>query len=153
MRRSLLLSALARITVTACETTTPATVSDSEITFIASDALKQSGFPLSTAVEADGWIFLSGALGTVPGEGLVPGGIGPETRQTMDNIKATLAAEGVGMDRVVKCLVMLADMEEWQTFNEIYKTYFNGDYPARSAFGASGLALGARVEVECIARR
>ncbi|MEM9937496.1 MAG: RidA family protein [Pseudomonadota bacterium] len=148
-----LIPALTLLGATACETVPVSDPPPGDIRYIASDALKQSGFPLSTAVEADGWIFLSGALGTVPGEGLVPGGIGPETTQTMDNIKATLEAEGLGMDRVVKCLVMLADIDEWQTFNEIYKTYFDDDYPARSAFGASGLALGARVEVECIARR
>lgn len=128
-------------------------VGDNDITFVASDALKKSGFPLSTAVEADGWIFLSGALGTVPGKGLVEGGIEAETRQTMENIKATLAGQGVGMDRVVKCTVMLADMAEWPAFNGVYKEFFEENYPARSAFGANGLAVGARVEVECIARR
>ena len=51
----------------------------------------------------------------------------------------------------MKCTVMLADMADWPTFNEIYKTFFTGNFPARSAFGANGLALGARVEVECIA--
>lgn len=153
MKFRIMLSAIALAGTAACETVPVSDPQPGDIRYIASDDLKQSGFPLSTAVEADGWIFLSGALGTVPGEGLVPGGIGPETTQTMDNIKATLEAEGLGMDRVVKCLVMLADIDEWQTFNTIYKTYFDDNYPARSAFGASGLALGARVEVECIARR
>lgn len=97
--------------------------------------------------------FSSGALGTVPGKGLVEGGIEAETRQTMENIKATLAGQGVGMDRVVKCTVMLADMAEWPAFNGVYKEFFEENYPARSAFGANGLAVGARVEVECIARR
>ncbi|MEM9494439.1 MAG: RidA family protein [Pseudomonadota bacterium] len=126
---------------------------ESEIRFVASDALKAGGFPLSNLVEVDGWILLSGALGTKPGVGLVPGGIEAETRQTMENIKASLKSEGLGMDRIVKCTVMLADMAEWATFNEVYKEFFDGVYPARSAFGASGLAVGARVEVECMARR
>ena len=63
----------------------------------------------------------------------------------------TLAEHGATMDDIVKCTVMLADISEWGTFNEIYKTYFTDHYPARSALGANGLALGARIEVECIA--
>jgi len=126
---------------------------DGNIRFVASDAIIQAGFPLSNLVEADGWLFLSGTLGFVPGEGLVPGGIEPETRQTMENIEGLLAAEGLGMDSIVKCTVMLADMAEWPAFNDVYKTFFDDNYPARSAFGANGLAANARVEVECIARR
>lgn len=128
-------------------------VGSSDIDFIASDAIRSSGFPLSNSVEADGWVFLSGNLGSVPGKGLVPGGIGPETRQTMENIKSLLAKQGLGMDRVVKCTVMLADMAEWPTFNTVYAEFFEGNYPARSAFGVNGLAANARVEVECLARR
>ena len=137
----------------ACETVAPIPGASSDLRYITTEAAREAGFPFSPAVEADGWVFLSGALGTVPGGGLAPGGIGPETRQTMDNIQATLESEGLGWDRVVKCSVFLADIAEWPAFNEIYKTYFDGDYPARSALGASGLALGARVEIECIARR
>jgi enamine deaminase RidA (YjgF/YER057c/UK114 family) len=55
------------------------------------------------------------------------------------------------MRDLVKCTAMLADMNDWPAFNEVYKSYFSGQYPARSAFGANGLALGARVEVDCIA--
>ena len=68
----------------------------------------------------------------------------------MDNIKAVLAANGLTMADIVKCTVMLADMAEWPVFNEVYVSYF-GQPAARSAFGTNGLALGARVEVECIA--
>jgi enamine deaminase RidA (YjgF/YER057c/UK114 family) len=71
----------------------------------------------------------------------------------MANIKTSLEANGYAMSDLVKCTVMLTDMTEWAAFNEIYKTYFVDRYPARSAFGANGLALGARVEVECIAVR
>ena len=84
-------------------------------------------------------------------ESLVPGGIEPEARRTMDNIGATLAAHGADFDAVVKCSVFLADMGEWARFNAIYRTYFSAHFPARSALGANGLALGARVEVECLA--
>lgn len=120
---------------------------------IVTEDAKKLGLPFSSAVEVDGLIFLAGTLGTVPDGGLAAGGIGPEARQTMENIKSLLAAEGLGMDRLVKCTVMLADIKEWPAFNAIYADYFDGNYPARSAFAASGLALGARVEVECIAKR
>lgn len=141
------------LSVAACETLPADPASSSDIRFVTSEENRAAGFPFSPAVEADGWVFLSGALGTVPGAGLVEGGIEPETRQTMDNIQATLESEGLGWDRVVKCTVFLADIAEWPAFNEVYKTYFDGDFPARSALGASGLALGARVEIECIAKR
>lgn len=137
----------------ACETVQAPALETSEPRFYVKPAYQDAGFPFSSAVEADGWVFLAGELGTTPGGGLVPGGIEPETRQTMDNIQATLEANGLGWERVVKCTVFLADIAEWPAFNEIYKTYFDGTYPARSALGASGLALNARVEIECIAKR
>ncbi|MGH8442435.1 MAG: Rid family hydrolase [Nevskiaceae bacterium] len=109
--------------------------------------------PFADAVRAHGLLFQSGKLGIEPGTvKLVPGGIQAETRQTLEHIKAGFARYGVGMDRVVKCTVFLADMKEWAAMNEVYVTYFPaGKMPARSALGASGLALGARVEIECIA--
>lgn len=69
----------------------------------------------------------------------------------MENIRLTLEAHGASRDDAVNCNVMLADISKWDTFNKIYKTFFKDRYPARSALGANGLALGARVEVECIA--
>lgn len=132
----------------------PATEGEAaEIRYIVNEDMKQRGLPFSSAVEVDGLIFLSGTLGTVPGGELAAGGIGPEARQTMENIKSLLASEGLGMERVVKCTVMLADIKEWLAFNAVYVDFFEDNYPARSAFAASGLALGARVEVECIAKR
>jgi reactive intermediate/imine deaminase len=109
--------------------------------------------PFADAVRAGGLLFQSGKLGFDPAtKQLVPGGIQAETRQTMELIKEGFARYGVGMDRVVKCTVFLADMKEWAAMNEVYVTYFPaGKMPARSALGASGLALGARVEIECIA--
>ena len=113
-----------------------------------------AGIPLSEAVRVGDTLYLSGQVGIVPGTmNLAPGGLEGETRQTMENIKTTLEAHGYSMDDVVKCLVMLADVSQWATFNEIYKTWFDEPYPARSAFGANGLAIGAQVEVECIAVR
>ena len=111
-------------------------------------------YPFSPAVRIGDLLYLSGQIGTTMQEGqmrLVTGGIDAEAKQTMDNIKQVLEANRSGMDRVVKCTVMLADMADWPKFNTIYATYFPGPKPARSALGANGLALGARVEVECIA--
>jgi enamine deaminase RidA (YjgF/YER057c/UK114 family) len=90
-------------------------------------------------------------MGNSGGLGLVGGGFGPETKQIMENIRSTLKRNGLDMDRIVRCTVFLADMAEWPEVNEIYKTYFGENPPARSALGASGLALGARVENECTA--
>ena len=112
----------------------------------------ESGYPFSKAVRVGHILYLSGDLGIAPGtRELVKGGIGPETRQTLENIKATLEANGSSLGEVVKCTVFLADIGEWAAMNEVYKTYFPENPPARSALGSSGLALGARTEIECIA--
>lgn len=69
----------------------------------------------------------------------------------MENIKTSLQAHGYDMSHLVKCTVMLADISEWGAFNAVYAEYFEaGRFPARAAFGASGLAVGAKVEVDCI---
>ena len=110
--------------------------------------------PFSEAVRVGDTLYLSGQIGIVPGSmSLVPGGIEAEARQTLDNIRTTLKAHDYEMSDLVKCTVMLADIGEWAAFNEVYRTFFSPPYPARSAFGANGLALGARVELECIAAR
>lgn len=108
--------------------------------------------PFSDAVKAGGVLYLTGKLGIVPGtRALAEGGIGPETRQTMENIKASLERHGSSMDQVIKCTVFLADMDEWGAMNDVYKTYFPVNKPARSAVGVNGLALDGRVEIECMA--
>lgn len=112
---------------------------------------ERKGLPFSEAVRVGNTLYLSGQLGTDSTGRLVPGGIGPETQQTMANIKATLERYGSSLDHVVKATVMLADMGEWAAMNEVYVTYFASHLPARSAFGTTGLALGARVEIECVA--
>jgi reactive intermediate/imine deaminase len=104
----------------------------------------------SPAVRVGNLLFLSGQIGTDTANRLVPGGLQAEARQALNNIKRVLEQNGSSLDRVVKCTVFLADMREWQDFNEIYVTYFRVRKPARSAMGATGLALGARVEIECI---
>jgi 2-iminobutanoate/2-iminopropanoate deaminase len=108
--------------------------------------------PFSAAVRVGDLLFLSGQLGTDSSTKLVPGGIEPETRQALDNVRAVLARAGATMDDLVKCTAMLADMSEWGAMNAEYVKHFQGAPPARSAFGTTGLALGGRVEIECIAR-
>lgn len=108
--------------------------------------------PFSEAVRVGNMLYLSGMVGNIPGTlRLAEGGIGGETRQALENIKATLEKHGSSLDEVVKCTVFLADIAEWGAMNEVYRTYFPTDPPARSALGTSGLALGARVEIECFA--
>lgn len=123
-----------------------------EPVYLTSETTASMNLPFSDAVRVGHLLFLSGQIGNIPGTtDLAPGGIQGEARQTMDNIKAVLEANGSSMDRVFKATVMLADISEWPAFNEVYVTYFPGDKPARSAFAGSGLAFGARCEVEVIA--
>ncbi|HEY3275652.1 MAG TPA: RidA family protein [Syntrophorhabdaceae bacterium] len=109
--------------------------------------------PFSDAARVGNILYLSGEIGVdYRTMKVAPGGIKAETRQTLENIKATLEKYGSSMDNVFKCTVMIADMLEWPLMNEIYMTYFKTDrLPARSAIGANGLALGAKVEIECLA--
>jgi 2-iminobutanoate/2-iminopropanoate deaminase len=116
--------------------------------------LPKGSLPFSEAVRVGNTLYLSGQIGLVPGKlELVPGGVKAEAKQVLDNIRTTLEAHGWSLRDVVKCTVMLADMADWPAFNEVYRAVFTPPYPARSALGANGLALGARVEVECIAAR
>jgi 2-iminobutanoate/2-iminopropanoate deaminase len=109
------------------------------------------GLPFSEAVRAGNLLFLAGQLGTDASLTLVPGGIQAETRQALENIRAVLERHGSSLDRVIKCTAMLADMKEWAAMNEVYVTFFPKHLPARSAFGTNGLAMNARMELECIA--
>ncbi len=107
--------------------------------------------PFSSAVRAGDTVYLSGALGITP-DGKLGEGMEAQARLAMDNLGSALKSAGLGWGDVAKCMVMLDDMKDWPAFNKVYVTYFpDGKYPARSAFGADGLALGALVEVECIA--
>jgi 2-iminobutanoate/2-iminopropanoate deaminase len=107
--------------------------------------------PFSAAVRVGNMLYLSGQMGTNWQGQIVSGGIEAETRQTLANMKAILERHGSSLDRVVKCTVMMVDMGEWPAMNAIYIQHFPVHLPARSAFGASALALGGRVEIECIA--
>lgn len=122
-----------------------------EVEYLQAPGTEDLNLPFSSAVRVGDTLYLSGSIGNIPGTlELAEGGIQGETRQTMENIRQVLETFGSSMDRVVKCTVFLADMAEWGAMNEVYRTYFENP-PARSALGASGLALDARVEIECIA--
>ena len=113
------------------------------------DALARNR-PFSEAVRAGDYMFLSGQLGDSEGK-LVSGGLVPEARQALQNIKSVLERNHASLADVVKCTVFLADIAEWPAFNEVYKEVFKQPFPARSALAANGLALNGRVEIECIA--
>jgi len=108
--------------------------------------------PFSEAVRVGNILYLSGQIGIDPATSkLAEGGITGETRQTMENIKASLEKFGSSMAEIVKCTVFLADIKDWAAMNQVYITYFPTNRPARSGLGSSGLAFGARTEIECIA--
>ncbi len=110
------------------------------------------GLPFSPAVKAGGFIFLSGQIGVLPGtRTLADTSAAGQARQAMENIGAVLRAAGSSFNRVVKCTVFLTSMNDYAAVNAVYATYFPSEPPARSAMAASGLAFGAKVEIECIA--
>jgi len=123
---------------------------DAGVEYLTTPDLEELGLPFSEAVRVGHMLYVSGQVGNPPGAlAVVDGGIVPEARQTMENIRAILERYGSSMDRVVKCTVMIDEIEQWGAFNDVYAQFFPGAKPARSAFGADGLALGAAVEVEC----
>ena len=118
---------------------------------IGEPSLNGQRLPFAKAVRVGEMLYLSGELG-IRADGTLPEGMEAQARQVMDNIGATLKSQALGFSDLVKCTVMLDDMKDWPAFNRVYVTYFpDGKFPARSAFGADGLALGALVEVECMA--
>jgi reactive intermediate/imine deaminase len=122
-----------------------------QMQFYNSPAAAAAKLPFSQAVRVGNIWYLSGAIGVVPDKlELAPGGLEAEAKQTLENIGTILRANNLSFDDVFKCTVMIADMAKWGAFNKIYVTYFTPDHlPARSAFGANGLALGAQIELEC----
>jgi reactive intermediate/imine deaminase len=110
------------------------------------------GLPFASAVRVDDMLYLSGQIGTLPGTTqLIEGGVGAETRQTLQNIKTVLDYAGSSLRDVVKCTVFLVDIADYQEMNLVYRAFFGEDPPARSTVAGSGLALGAKVEIECTA--
>jgi 2-iminobutanoate/2-iminopropanoate deaminase len=125
-----------------------------EAVYIASEEFAALGMPFSQAVRYGDIIYVSGhegELGMTKEGVLIEGGIGPETRQTMLNIKKVLEENGSSMDNIIKCTCMLADINDWPAMNVEYVKFFPNHMPARSAFATNGLSLNARVEIECMA--
>jgi len=123
-----------------------------EIKYYVNEQTAALNLPFSNAVIVGNIIYVSGNIGNIPGTGnLAPGGVQSETRQTLENIERVLAANGTSLKNAIKLTVMMADINEWEEMNEIYSTFFPDNKPARSAFGTTGLALDARLEIECIA--
>ena len=113
---------------------------------------EEEGLPFSPAIKAGGMIYLSGQVGNLPGSLEMAEGLAGQTRQTMENIRTVLEAAGASLYDVVKCTVFMDNIEDWGAMNEVYITFWDGPPPARSALGADGLALGALLEIECLAR-
>ena len=112
-------------------------------------ALNSQPLPFSDAVRVGDVLYLSGQIGIGP-DGKLPSGIEAQTRLAMDNLGAVLKRAGLGYGDIFHCTALLADMKDWPAFNKVYVPYFPaGKMPARSAFGANGLALGALLEIEC----
>ena len=129
-----------------------ASESNSRAEFLVSDEARQLQLPFSEAVRAGDFLYLSGQIGNIPGQmDLVPGGVVAESRQALLNLERVLDRYGLDSSDIIRCTVYLADMTEWGQFNQIYRALLEPPYPARSAIGVNGLALGARVELECVA--
>jgi len=127
-------------------------IATAEPVYLNSGKVLPANLPFSEAVIHGDILYLSGQIPNVPGKlRLVEGGIESQSRQVMENIRTTLNAHGYDMEHLIKCTVMLDEISDWAAFNEVYKTYFDKQFPARSAFATDGLAVGALVEVECIA--
>jgi len=110
--------------------------------------------PYSQAIETNGFIYASGQIPIDPSTGeFVEGSIKEQTEQVFKNIKAILAEAGLTTDNIIKTTVLLADIADFGTMNEVYATQFSGTFPARSAFAVKDLPKGALVEIEIIAAR
>ena len=120
-----------------------------EVQYFITESMKD--FPFSDAVSVGNMLYLSGQIGIDSSMKLVPGGITAETQKVMENIKDTLERCGSSIDNVIKVTVMLADISEWGEMNNVYANFFSKNKPARSSLGANGLAMGARVEIDCTA--
>ena len=120
--------------------------------YIETEEFSKLNFPFSQAVQYGNIIYVSGQVGDLEETGeLVKGGIIPETNQAMKNIQKVLEQNGSSMDKVIKCTCMLDDISQWGLMSAEYIKFFPNHKPARSAFATRGLALGARVEIECMA--
>lgn len=122
------------------------------VEYLNAPGASELNLPFSDAVKVGKLLFLSGKIGNIPGSSkLADGGIQGQTRQAMENIKTSLVRYGLEMSNIVKCTIFMSNIQLWGDMNKVYVTFFPKHKPARSALGVNGLALGAAVEVECIA--
>ena len=131
----------------------PESAAPADVEFLQMPIYSGQDLPFSAAVRVDNMLYLSGVIGTNPDSDTLepmPGGVAAETRRAMEIIAEELETFGSSMDRIVKCTIFLANIDDWPAMNEVYVTFFDTP-PARSALGANGLAIGAAVEIECIA--
>ena len=127
---------------------------DADVKYFRSDTFKEKKLPLSEAVRVGNLLFVSGNLGidfSKEGLALVPGGIVAETKQTMLNIENTLKNSGSSLDKLVKCTLFMANIDEWPQLNEVWPSFFGENFPARTAVEVGRLWEGAAIEIECIA--
>ncbi|MCC8186426.1 MAG: RidA family protein [Bacteroides sp.] len=120
---------------------------------IATDKAPGAIGPYNQAIEANGMIFISGQLPIDPVTGELAQGVTEQARQSLENVKSILESAGLSMVHVVKTTVFLKDMSLFADMNKVYETYFDGQYPARSAFAVKELPKEALIEIECIAVR
>ena len=145
-RIALVILSAAGVLISACSSHRPTTTTRPE--FVVPN---RANGPFSPVVRVGNLLFVSGQIGSDSAGGLAKGGTGPETAAAMRRIGQLLVQAGSSLDRVAKCTVMLADMRDWGAMNEVYNSFFPERRPARSSFGTTGLAVGAHVEIECIA--
>ena len=125
-----------------------------ELTDRTGQQVPPSTLPFSQVVEANGFVFLAGQVGNVPGsEGPVPGGIEPETRQMLENVGQLLGAVGLGYEDVVKTTVYLCDFDDFAGMNRVYREFFTGELPTRATVGVTRLVADYRIEIEVTAAR
>jgi 2-iminobutanoate/2-iminopropanoate deaminase len=152
MKSTFFLCALLLLSFTSCQTSTENSKS-SDIKFHKSHLPQRQNTPFSAAVETENLLFLAGQIGKDHTTGLLAeGGIKAETKQAIENIKAVLAQHNSSLDRVVKCTVILSDINDFKEFNSVYVQYFPNK-PARTTFAAGGLAASAKIEIDVIAAK
>jgi 2-iminobutanoate/2-iminopropanoate deaminase len=133
------------VTLTALTAQSPKTV-------VQTDKAPKASGPLSQAIVAGGFVYCSGQLPVDPATGkVVPGGIEEQTRQVLKNLQAVLQAAGSSLDNVVKCTVLMTDLTEFTAMNKVYAEFFKAPCPARATFQIGALALGVKIEIDCIA--
>ncbi len=150
MKTNFLIALVLTLFIFSCENQHPGA---QQVEHYQSEQMAKLGLPFSDAVIVGNTVYLSGQIGNLPGTlELAPGGLKGEAKQAIENMKSILEAVGSSLEDVIKVTVFMDDISEWGEFNEEYVKYFNFEKkPARSAFGTTGLALGAKLEIECIA--